>query len=361
MAGYPLEEALRVDRLLEKLWGIDAWLPKGPRGVARVPRPWGFLVAEPRPLAWRGEWILYYVRKVGLSTVAAARMLAGALGARSYGFYGLKDTDAVAFQHIGLLGPSRAPRRVELAGGRLVGWLVGVRVSRPQPGLHGWNSFRVVLEPLAGGLECGGLEWFPNYFGPQRFGVCRPNSHLLGLYIARGDWKALERELRERYPLEAGPPRPRLGRFERRIALEALQAYIWNRALSIAVADGLVEEAGPPWATLSCPLVAGRIRAPAASLPSPRRRGPGWWEELVDHVLGELGLPRGSLRGLEPRMRPLLSRPCTGSCKRRDERLWYVFTLPRGCYATVFLRQLHVIDWAWDCARRYIEGAGSRI
>ena len=136
--------------------------------------------------------------------------------------------------------------------------------------------------------------------------------------------------------------------FERRIALEALQAAAWNRALARAVREGLVGLSDRT-ALLSCPRIAGEVRAPALPLPSPVRSGPEWWEDLVDEALKSLGAERRSLRGLKPRLRPAIARPCTSRCARRGESTVHVFTLPRGVYATIYLRESYLIDWAAEC------------
>ncbi len=321
---------------MERSWGITEWLHEWERRLATIPRPHGFLVAEPRPILWRGEWTLYYARKVGVSTERAARAIARILGAKKYSYYGLKDANAIAYQHIALLRPERRPPHVEL-GDWLEAWLVADRVSKPERGLHVWNAFRIILEPKGGSLACRHGYPFPNYYGPQRFGVCTAQTHEIGALIARGQLAEAER-------LQRG----KLGDFERRIALEALQAAAWNRALARAVREGLIGRSSRT-ALLSCPRVAGEIRVPALPLPSPERRGPEWWEDMVDEALRSLGVDRRHLKGLKPRLRPAIAQPCTSKCEMRGESAVHVFTLPRGVYATIYLREAYLIDWAAEC------------
>ncbi len=336
-----------INEQLEKIWGIEGLPTTLPE--AYIPRPSGFIVAEPKPIYWRGEWQLYYVRKVGLTTHEAGEALARQLGATSYAYYGLKDKDAIAYQHIGVLNPRTTPYRVSLMGGRLLALLVAKNASKPVLGLHGWNSFYIRVRLTASGSHQTSnykvKRFFPNYYGPQRFGLCSPNSHILGYYLLKGETETLRREVKKLYPQVRG----RIPSWLRRLWIDAYRAYVWNKALGEALKKRSLEEA--PQATLNCPRVAGVVRVPALPLPALKRRGPSWWEEIVDSILDRHGIPREALASYRPALRPAFSYACTLYIlfAKDPEIQTLAFTLPRGSYATIFLRSLFRIDWARDC------------
>ncbi|WP_460126246.1 tRNA pseudouridine(13) synthase TruD [Stetteria hydrogenophila] len=354
---------------LELLWGLEERLGGRPRvgGVAVVRRPWGFRVIEAGPRPLRGEgWSLYLVRAVGVDTRRAARLLAGLVGGRGASYAGLKDACAVKYQYISVkTGPAGAPGRVRDPEGRLEAWLVGR--GRVAPGLHSGNFFRLTVEhPDPAGLCSAfrGLRWVPGYFGPQRFGVERPNTHYMGLLASQGLWGSLLREMASRYPLEW---RRGLGGYEaaawRRareaaspwaaagkawwldFALQALRAYLFNRALSRAARSGGVQGYAEHWVRVRCP--GGTVlRAPAARLPGGYHlRSGSAWSRLVRSVAEEEGLT-GALASWGRRVfRPLAYPVCTAWCRPSRGSAEVVLALPPGAYATVALWEVVEFDW----------------
>ncbi|MCE4625215.1 MAG: tRNA pseudouridine(13) synthase TruD [Desulfurococcales archaeon] len=345
----------RVNDILEELWGTLEWLEPGGRPKAVIPRPNGFLVAEPRPLTWSGGWTLYYIRKKDIPTEKAARILAWGLGAKKYSYYGLKDSQAIAYQSIALLRPEQKPRHIILSGRgwTVEAWLIADGVGQPVKGLHGWNSFNITLLPQSP-TDPPRPGWtFPNYYGPQRFGVCRPNTHIIGLYLAKHDDEGLREELASRYPLE--PPRKRrdaLNSMVERLALQALQAYIWNKALSTAIRENLLERVKER-ARPVCPKHSETRKHPLLPLPSRRMGEPKWWRETVEYHLEREELEWETLRGLKPSPRLATAEPCTHTIKVVEPQGAHVhtFTLPRGSYATVMLREKYALDWVSECTR----------
>jgi len=343
---------------LEQAWGLEA-PPLNPDIWVRIPRPHGFIVAERRlRVAGRGPWAVYWARKEGITSLALARRLAEHTSAKSYRLLGLKDADAIAYQYVYLLEP-RKPHTI-LEGEGFRAWLVGWEPGPRRLGAHLWNMFRLTLEPLMGtpGGVCDALshaETVPGYYGPQRFGVYRPNTHLQGLYKGLGAFGLLAREYRYEYGLGGGP-----GGYEARalaeaarrgpwrvlrhgpgtLAAEALQSYIWNRALSIALA-GDPEAYGSP-ARTPCPRPG---RAVVAPLPSRRLlSSTGRWAGLVSWVLEEEGVPAWLLPSRAPK-RALVAEPCWLSCRAVDGRVVVWLGLPRGLYATVAVRAAVHVAW----------------
>lgn len=342
---------------LEALWGLEA-PPRNPEVVVSIPRPRGFVVAERRIRLRGGPWLAYWVRKEGKSSLQVARDLAKALRARGYRVLGLKDAHAVAYQYV-FLEDGEARESVEGAGWRA--WLVG---SHRDPGLggHQWNNFRLTLRILEGTPEGAcralvSLEHVPGYYGPQRFGVTRPNSHLQGLLHLLGGHGLLQAEMGHAYPLGGGPggyegkslrEAGRLGDPLRSplgaplgLLREAVQAYLWNRALSRALEgdlEGYVERAS----RTPCPQ---QTRALLARLPSRSllaSRGP--WPRLVREVMAEEGIPGWVLPPSAP-MRPLAVEPCRISCRAAGDSIIVWLSLPRGVYATAAVRAGVWVDW----------------
>lgn len=317
--------------------------------------PWGFRVLESPVYPPGRGWLHYAATKYLMSSVRLAGLLASAMGCREWRVAGLKDACGVATQLVAVRG-CRSPR-ARLAGRLWRARLVGSG-GPLRPGLLEGNSFRVDLE---GGGGCPGrLEgWIPGFYGPQRFGVERPVSHLYGMAAARGDIGFLVRLAVTRLPLEA---RTCPGDYEARLAgsaargggprlpgvvYEAVQAYLWNRALSAALERGLAGAARLAEGSVEIPCPGGaRVRAPAARLPSRRllERPRSGWARLVARIAGE--------EGVEPRMlpwrapvRPLLYPVCSLACKRVGGHVRLAFSLPPGAFATALLDWVYRVDW----------------
>ncbi len=217
---------------LERRW------PYLTAGVEPVPllirRSWDDFLVREIPLhepTGDGDHVLMEVEKRGISTAAAVRDLARALGVRprDIGVAGLKDTRAVTVQRMSVehVDPAAAravelPRlRVrevwrtrrklrtgQLAGNEFVlrlrdaavgsGDAAGVAASPevgPAPG-----DIRDRLEDVRSVLATLSERGIPNYFGAQRFGM-RADNHLVGRALLRGDYA-------EAAAIIAGRPEP---------------------------------------------------------------------------------------------------------------------------------------------------------
>lgn len=297
----------------------------------------------------RGSFLYLLVEKRGLTT----RDLVLALTARGLkesevGVAGLKDKAAVTVQWLSL------PKREAEAVAALE-QLPGVRIlersyHRNKLGighLHG-NRFVVRIrgvgpdaaaraQPILAALAAEGV---PNYFGPQRFGRYGANA-LDGLRALAG---------------ERLPGGPRLQRF----FVSALQSLIFNRLLASRIAAGLYARVVTgDWArkhdTGGTFLVedgeAESARAQrfeiSATLPLYGRRvqrstgDAGALEGIVLDGLGlrwsSFGSRRGDRRSSRVRLADASVRPFEGG-------LELAFSLPKGSYATVVLRELTKLD-----------------
>ncbi len=152
-----------------------------------------------RPGPWL--WIAVEKRKIDTYSVAIkiARIFKVKISDVTYG--GLKDTVAITAQIFSV--PSTDTSKVKEIEDDRVKVLTYILTDRPFTSQEIWgNRFiitvrdvekpdpEIVRETLRQ-IEEHGL---PNYYGYQRFGLRRPNTHLVGKYIVLGD---LEQALRE--------------------------------------------------------------------------------------------------------------------------------------------------------------------
>lgn len=349
------------------------------------PRERSFIVAEEPELALepRGRYCVYLLAKRGLPSGAAARLLARLIGAPAEAamIAGLKDTEATTLQYACLPCPRDPPVLVTVPG-RLWARLLG-RASRcPRRGVLRGNRFTIVLEPLGScreleeALESLRAARLPAYYGYQRFGTRRPDTHLQGLALLRGDQAAYARELlASPYPDES-PAARRCRRslwrapgcsgsrlYEARAAgakgpgwlrhlvprqvlelqLAALQAYIFNRYLSLRISMGHSLGEKLPGERL----LGGRPYAPVPGIGYRLGTG-GAARELLEEAIGSIGLspedlakPPPGLPRLRPYWRPVYTTPQGLAAARLPGcRLAVRFSLERGMYATLLLREL---------------------
>lgn len=346
-----------TNQSLEMLWGLEGLEPASSAAVT-IERPTGFRVIEPSPRLEGGSWLWYLIVRGPIDSSRAARSLASRLGASRWGLLGLKDACALVWQYVAVKARS-GPDVLGFPWGSA--FLVG-RGGAPRLGMHGYNIFSIDIKVLDGDPKtiAGILESYsviPGFFGPQRFGVERPNTHYVGLLVSEGRLGELLAEYAYRYP---GESRAEPGSYERRaiarsaressiagaraprIAREALQAYIFNRALSSLWPEyRRYAEAG---VDLVC--AGRRIRAPAVRLPyEGMRASRSPWAGVVARVLREEGLGWDSLKGLRGALRPLAYPVCGLRARVKDDSIRVRFMLPRGAYATLLARSVALVDW----------------
>lgn len=152
-----------------------------------------------------GPWCWIVIEKRKIDTITVAYKIARALGldVREVSYGGLKDTIAVCFQIFSVKANADISRLREVEDDRLRILRV-LRADRPFTTQEIWgNKFNIVIrevEKLDEGvvMEClrqihdRGL---PNYYGYQRFGLKRPNTHIIGKYIITGRFEDAVREL----------------------------------------------------------------------------------------------------------------------------------------------------------------------
>ncbi len=369
---------------------------------------------------------LVVVRKRDRETLRVAADLAELLGVglRAVKTYGLKDRRAVAWQFMAVPARSVLERTEGPMALRRAEALVVGEAHSVEPRELLFNRFRILVREAEADQEA--LDRFvsevvsrgvPNFYGLQRFGVSRPVTHVIGYHLVRGDLEAAarafvglstpyepQRHLEFRLSFtESGDwewaarnvpkalvyeralishvarnPGDFVGAFRRlplrirRLFVESYASYVFNRALTENMRDGLpldeplegdlvsrLDRFGRPERRVysvnrwNLSEAARRVREGAMAVLMPH---PGYSVKLpqnergeaVLRVLEEDGLGPSSFRlkhldeaGSRGGYRPVLLRPLHISARVEGEREVLVETaLPRGSFATVVLREL---------------------
>jgi tRNA pseudouridine13 synthase len=188
-----------------------------------------------------GDFLYLWLEKRDMGAEFFARQVARRLGipADEVGTAGLKDRRAVTRQMVSV--PARAEARLgDLAGEDLRVLGISRHGNKLRPGhLHG-NRFRILIrgsEPDAGErlgplLERLRREGLPNYYGPQRFGM-EGLTALGGLALLRGQPPTVVSPL-------SGKKLQLRSRFQRKLALSAVQSLLFNDCLARRMSDGLL-------------------------------------------------------------------------------------------------------------------------
>ncbi len=355
---------------LEALWGIESRL----RDVETLPecelyRPRDFIVIEPRIDRRQGSWALFLARKEGIDTITLISRAKKLLGAKRATIQGLKDACSVSYQYVAFDTVSMEKRGygsvIQGKGFKL--FYLGTNIPLKPGGLP-YNIFHLRVSTSSPRTLCDNAyktSQIPGFYGPQRFGIERPNTHIISLFAGEGSPGYLLKEYSYRYPLEK---RDRPGSYESRIlsqtlkklnpfkaarvmkvVSQALQSYLFNRALSVALSEGTLEAYSEATVTASCRGV--RARVPAARLPSPRLEASrSRWARLVAQILEEEGISWETLRYSRPVLRPLKYPLCVHSCRAFKNTAVLTLTLPKGAYATIALREMCRVNWR-ECSK----------
>lgn len=333
-------------------------LPEVPRVVARIKdRPADFVVEEvPAYLpAGEGAHLFLWVEKRDCSGGDLLRRLAAVLGipAGDIGYAGTKDRRAVTRQWLSV--PESCERRVSagvaLEGIRVLG--VTRHRNKLRLGHLQGNWFRILLRgadptsvpDLHRTAEALMRVGFPNFFGMQRFGR-RGESIALGLDLIAA--RSLD-----------DPAFRRVGRFERRMALSAVQAALFNLVLLGRIARGLDRtvlagdvlaraDSGGLFEAEAPEVEQARLDAGEVVLTGPvfghkSRLASGEPGAIERAVLGEAGLDPWSFRAFTSlargTRRPFHVRPEDVRVEGDPDGIVVSFFLPKGTYASVMLRE----------------------
>ncbi|MBD3340196.1 MAG: tRNA pseudouridine(13) synthase TruD [Candidatus Lokiarchaeota archaeon] len=153
----------------------------------------------------RDQYTTFNLVKLNKDTFEAVRQIANAVNVpiNEISYSGLKDKCAISVQKVSIRGnhiarlkklrirdifirsilPSKRPINIGDNWGNH--FTITLRNIEPQPDL------RKKIETLFSFLEKYG---FPNYYGLQRFGTYRPNSHRIGRFLVKEDFKEVFQE-----------------------------------------------------------------------------------------------------------------------------------------------------------------------
>ncbi len=328
---------------LEKVIGIRAWFEEH-RPPALLFRPYGFIVHE-EPVVRRGSCTLLILYKKCVDTLHAAKRHPTRLS-----YAGLKDSEAFTAQYVSAKHGTRLSNNhnVVIAPLEKDGCITRGDVRL--------NHFAVTIAAP----ECRKSVVSPNFYGFQRFGTRRPNTHIIGKLLLLGDYGlAYEEMVEHRYPFESG----KLGDYERRVSREvrdrlsyarlpytlprhilelfinAYQAYLFNLVLSKLVAyyERRVCEKFTRIAAPGCGLIDTLNDAQLIEV----------YREVMD-VEGVSERDFCSAKRLGVKASVFYREPCIkpdyAICKElgelQGEKLYTIlFALPRGSYATVWLSE----------------------
>lgn len=306
--------------------------------------------------AGEGEHLYLHVEKRGLSTPELISRLRDRFGLREteLGYAGRKDARGVTTQWISVPARKVEPEVADVESLGPVRLLEAKRHgNKLRLGHLKGNRFTVVVE---GDVDVSLLEsraarlseiGFANYFGAQRFG---PRSESL-------------REA-ERYLERRRPPRARKERF----LVSVVQSALFNAWLSERVADGLLLEAlegdvlmKPTGASFLCTDPA--IDTPRVRAGEVTPAGPLYGRDMRSASGAAMTRESRSLEHSGLTLEDLRDHPAFDAGARRPARVFpegitvassdvgttLSFTLPKGSYATVFLR-----EW---CGPRLVDAA----
>lgn len=330
-----------------------------------------------------GEHLLILIEKRGISTYDAIRNLSRRMkiSPMRFGFAGLKDARAVARQYLSLW---------DLKGIEIPD-VDGVKVlkvwkhrKKLKPGCLKANKFIIIIrdpeheevKPILEELQKKGV---PNFFGSQRFGSRRPNTHLVGKEIIKGDIeKALQSFVGNPYPTESEQLQLARGLFDKGELKSAISEFPDKFHYERSVVQALIEGKSKFDAFMVIPRRLRQLFVHAyQSWLFNRVLGIrlGKLKPMEGDILNRKGMPTGPIYGYEvslaggkpgeiekevlekeeikledfkcPVLPELASkglrRPLTFElldCGVSHDPLTLKFTIPKGCYATTVLREV---------------------
>jgi tRNA pseudouridine13 synthase len=317
----------------------------------------------------RGDTYLYIVEKVGFDTNEVCRLLKRIFKCATCEVLGLKDANAIVRQVAVLRRCDNVKRVLTLRNGnkfvKAILWQYN-----PVAIVHNGNKFRIELVTKNVMVFKNRLRYFSNYgytflnfYGYQRFGTKRPITHLLGRFIIKNEWDSFLKTLCDTYS------RPRNGSIESivcrnrfryedefrvvksipknmiKLYVNAYQSYLFNKTLSLLWLKLLDKHNFDEAFKLMLkeytfiPVVGSKPKVIRSELKS-----------LIDEILDEENITSDNFiipeLGLEIKgdYRYSMARALNIVSEVEQNRLYILFTLGRGSYATAFLRELLRVD-----------------
>ena len=160
-----------------------------------------------------GKYAYYELIKKGVDTLTALMMISKKLKIpmRRIGYAGLKDAKALTYQLVSIPSKYKIPKHININNHVALKFL-GLGKFPLRKGMLQGNIFKVFIRDVSGiGIENrlsnilheidenGGL--YP-FYGHQRFGTIRPNTHVVGKFLVKRKWEEAVTEI-------VGHPHPR--------------------------------------------------------------------------------------------------------------------------------------------------------
>lgn len=336
---------------------LTADLP-GIGGLLKV-RPEDFEVEEIPAYAPCGDGahLFLWIEKTGISAEQLTQHLARILqiSQRAIGMAGLKDRQAVTRQFVSIPADCR-PRLPDIDTAEIRVLEAQLHRNKLRTGHLKGNRFTILVRDVDAAAKERAHEiqarieatGFPNFFGDQRFGA--------GGETLKTGFAALRSNRNDdRAPWKGNPPR----RFLRRFSLSAVQSYLFNRALTERMSDGLLHRVLPgdvmqvavsrgPFVVddpvreqrrfderetvITGPIFGPKMKRPAGE---PLKRELQLLEQFDLQIedfakAGKLALGT---------RRPYLIWAHDLSIEEKQDGLRFAFSLPKGVYATTLLRE----------------------
>ena len=333
-------------------------LPGRPRVTAQIKAvPEDFVVEEVPAYEPEGDGphLYLWIEKRDCAGGEMLRRLAGALGIspQDIGAAGTKDKRAVTRQWVSVPADRKYLVDAGLGLDRIQVVKTALHGNKLRTGHLTGNRFTIVLRGadatlLPALVQTGAMlerDGFLNLYGPQRFGRDGETARIgLAMLEAQG---------------RPDPSIPRLGGFERRMAISAVQSALFNRYAAMRAERGLLRQvlAGDVMAkTLSGGVFwADDVAVEQARLDAGETRvsGPMFGHKMMaaradagvleQAILDEVGITPTMFKVFtklaEGTRRPLLVKPSLFDAAAHPDGIELSFFLPKGCYASVLLRE----------------------
>jgi tRNA pseudouridine13 synthase len=352
----------------------------------------------------RDDCFVFTLEKTGWDTIGVIKVMARNLGVsqKRFGYAGLKDRQAVTKQKVSVSGVGREQlEALEIPHVKISDIERGDRIRL---GDHRGNTFDILVrESTLVSENVRKIErGFPNYFGQQRFGDVRPITHEVGRELIRQNFenaaliflaKPFQKEkyfrireelwetqnfekAKKEYPLQLRYERAMLDRIHlgfkeafkalplrlNTLFIHAYQAYLFNEILRIRCGYVPFSDVEPGdvvigWInrrkvlTLAGKHNMKRIEkeglCAAAPIVGYKTQVRGRMKDIVKSLLEKEGVRKEKFRIREfPSLsnrgtyREILGKASDFSYAVSDEGTRLKFFLPKGQYATVFLKEL---------------------
>ncbi|MBS7613898.1 tRNA pseudouridine(13) synthase TruD, partial [Candidatus Bathyarchaeota archaeon] len=206
---------------LDKRLGMLVYVTKSPPVIGRIKESFeDFHVEEVIDLKIVNSrldkgYAVYLMEKRCMDTFSAVAKTAKLLDVpvNAVGYAGLKDTVAVTRQYITVPVEELKTLIENVKDKKLSLSFIGFSNKKLKPGCLVGNKFKVAVS-LKGGeeldkvvnalRELSELSGIPGFYGYQRFGVRRPNTHVVGRFIVKRLWdEALREIVGHPYPWES--------------------------------------------------------------------------------------------------------------------------------------------------------------